>query len=352
MTLSPQLVEQIRQDYAAGLTQSYIASRYGVSQPTVHKKVKGVDPVIRPTTLLPKVYALASQGKTRREIATELGTNVTYVSRLCKRHGIKAVRQERQADKRGQSTLERNEAIRAMYESGHTLQEVGNRYGMTRERVRQIIRKLGSTAVWTAHQKKTAELRPIAIEVRRLWLAGEHLDAALDLHGMTYSELSRLLGPSTREQWKQHSWNRIHRYIDKQTEPHPLVGTPCWLWTGSVNPVTGYGRLTWLGENNISAHRFMYISYKGEPKQWVLHKCSVARCVNPDHLYDGTAKDNARDRDAIHERKERLPASAIDAIMSLKGSPIEEVAAAYNRHPTTIHKIWTGQVYKKFTATV
>ena len=38
---------------------------------------------------------------------------------------------------------DRNTAICAMYESGRTLEEVGAFYGMTRERVRQIIRRAG-----------------------------------------------------------------------------------------------------------------------------------------------------------------------------------------------------------------
>lgn len=38
---------------------------------------------------------------------------------------------------------ERKEAIKAMFHDGKTMQEIGDEYGITRERVRQILKKLG-----------------------------------------------------------------------------------------------------------------------------------------------------------------------------------------------------------------
>lgn len=91
--------------------------------------------------------------------------------------------------------------------------------------------------------------------------------------------------------------------------------TGCWLWTGSKNH-DGYGsysfeRATW------SAHRAMYELFHGEiipgehnGKWWVLHKCDNPSCVNPEHLYVGSAKDNAKDMaDRCRMRLGRRPLS-------------------------------------------
>ena len=69
----------------------------------------------------------------------------------------------------------------------------------------------------------------------------------------------------------------------------------CWLWIGSTY-ICGYGRMSWNGKTQ-SSHRISWKLKFGEiPNNlFVLHKCDEKLCVNPDHLFLGTQRDNILD---------------------------------------------------------
>ena len=87
-------------------------------------------------------------------------------------------------------------------------------------------------------------------------------------------------------------WNRLVSFEEK-IERIPFSG--CWIWMAGLAR-NGYGQTS---ENHKTkfAHRMAWKLYRGEIPDglFVLHKCDIKCCVNPDHLYLGTQKDNIRD---------------------------------------------------------
>lgn len=81
--------------------------------------------------------------------------------------------------------------------------------------------------------------------------------------------------------------------------------TPCWKWTGSTHPVTGYGEFRIDGRRGTtikksSPHRYIYQYLIGEipSGKEVDHLCHNRACSNPLHLQLLTHKDNIRRRKA------------------------------------------------------
>ena len=76
--------------------------------------------------------------------------------------------------------------------------------------------------------------------------------------------------------------------------------TFCWEWTGSRDR-DGYGRM--VGSVNgqrwfAFAHRksFEFHKTKIPDQMQVLHHCDNPCCINPEHLYLGTPKENGEDK--------------------------------------------------------
>jgi hypothetical protein len=70
----------------------------------------------------------------------------------------------------------------------------------------------------------------------------------------------------------------------------------CWLWEGGVNE-HGYGIIGVTAYKTDKAHRVSWRLHKGEIPAGanVLHRCDLPGCVNPEHLFLGSLKDNAID---------------------------------------------------------
>src|SRR5690242_13962235 len=78
--------------------------------------------------------------------------------------------------------------------------------------------------------------------------------------------------------------------VDKSGGPNA-----CWPWL-KCKERHGYGHAYWDRQHH-RAHRLAFELATGiKPVNCVLHKCDNPPCCNPAHLFEGTQKDNALDK--------------------------------------------------------
>jgi len=88
------------------------------------------------------------------------------------------------------------------------------------------------------------------------------------------------------------SKNAIDRFLAKAETSEE---NNCWFWCGSKDR-NGYGQFK-IQRKQIKAHRIAFFLYfKKDPYNGlVCHHCDNPSCINPTHLFEGTARDNMRD---------------------------------------------------------
>jgi hypothetical protein len=93
----------------------------------------------------------------------------------------------------------------------------------------------------------------------------------------------------------------------------PDGGDGCWTWSGATESGYGVVGLPPPSERGlkVKAHVFSFWLHHGRwPREglMVLHRCNNKECSRPSHLYEGNARDNARDWQAARNGELQLPA--------------------------------------------
>lgn len=137
---------------------------------------------------------------------------------------------------------------------------------------------------------------------------------------------------------------------------HFIPEAGCWLFGGAA--LSGHRNIPHgvvSGDDGQAkyAHRVSWEFNRGSIPEGmcVLHKCDVARCVNPDHLFLGTIADNNADmhRKKRHQHGERhynakLSEDDVRKIWDLRGSMRQnDIAKMFGVSHSRISHIYSGK---------
>ena len=135
--------------------------------------------------------------------------------------------------------------------------------------------------------------------------------------------------------------NKTKSDISRFHRNYIVTSCGCWIWlkSGQVKGSRAhmYGRM-WIGSRTdktrkgVIVTRWVWEHFFGKipANHLICHKCDIPECVNPNHLWLGTHKENAQDM----IKKGRAP----DGITKLDGT--KRFTHSGDNHPKRIKKLF------------
>lgn len=235
----------------------------------------------------------------------------------------------------------KEEIYRLYHKKGLSQKELGKRFGMSQKQIYTRMKK------YNIPTKRGVE--PTKEELENLYwnnrLSQREIGERYNKSGDWVKDLMKKHNIPTKK--TKTSKERFMFYVKVQENG-------CWNWLGSTNN-DGYGSFQ-INKKRYRSHKASYLLFVGEFDQslYCLHKCDNPSCVNPDHLFLGTQKDNMQDA----KRKGRNNKGRGVIFAKLNGDKIREIrkllkqsmsqtdiAKIYGVKPNTISQIKTGHTW-------
>lgn len=122
----------------------------------------------------------------------------------------------------------------------------------------------------------------------------------------------------------------------------------CWEWRGQLVTKSGYGQV-WVYPRMRYAHRVAWTITHGDPgKLHVCHHCDNPKCINPAHLFVGTARDNALDMVRKGRAKNKPHPGTAHKLAKLTDDDVREIRRLYTPSPRKPHPYNTKGLAKKY----
>lgn len=134
-----------------------------------------------------------------------------------------------------------------------------------------------------------------------------------------------------------------------------IANSGCWLWLGAKTK-EGYGHFK-NGKHLVAAHRAMMALClpKLPIDLYVLHRCDVPSCVNPKHLFLGTASQNTKDAVAkgrwnkqggANAKLDKAKVREIRMLYASGNYTQEELSIKFSVGRITIHNVVSHKLWK------
>ena len=176
--------------------------------------------------------------------------------------------------------------------SGKTLEQVGRKHGVSRQRISQIVRRAGVTHL-SDRRSIIRTVEPARRKIVTLLENGYRDRAVIAVKAQCSYNYVRQVAT-------QHGYIHPKHIQRKEPDNYRVMSHGCWYWLGSISC---FGYAIFKGKR---AHRMVFEKEKGViPKGHRLaNMCGHKYCVNPDHwkLYPhrGGSYKTARNKEITH----------------------------------------------------